>query len=486
MTDDKNMQNGFHGVNVGDSLFDMYDKSRTYVRITEDERQAWLYLMPKEDGSSYTKEELIQLLHDNEVVAGINEDNLIAMAKKKVYEREIKVAEFVAPIEGKDGFYEYFFDINSGTKKPKIREDGSVDYQSMNMVNNVKEGMALAKYHPAVEGIPGKDVRGFEIPTQAVKSLPPIQGKGIIRDPEDENVYVAAQEGKVEYKDGRITLNNIHQITGDVDQIIGKVEFYGDVLISGNVEAGTVIRAGKSLTIEGTVEAADLVAGGDIILKRGIQGNQKAKIVCRGNLYADFIEHTQVRAGGNVEANIILNSQIEAEGKVILTGKKGTLIGGNVHGTKGIDCKELGNDVEVKTIVHAGCLPDIILKQRKLLKEEEDLKHEMEELFSKVRDIEVKVKAAGSMSPLLEKQLKALQEEKKTLDQKAADCKESLASVTQYIEKAKGATIRIDGNLYKGSVICIDQCRMPVVNNTVFMEYRNISGMIAGTVIVKG
>lgn len=485
MTDDKNMPNGFHGVNVGDSLFDMYDKSRTYVRVTEDERQAWLYLMPKEDGSSYTKEELIQLLHDHEVTAGINEDNLIAMAKKKVYEREIKVAEFIAPVEGKDGYYEYFFDINSGTKKPKIREDGSVDYQSMNMVNNVKEGMPLAKYHPAVEGIPGKDVRGFEIPTQAVKGLPPIQGKGIIRDPQDENVYVAAQEGKVEFKDGRITLNNIHRITGDVDQIIGKIEFYGDVLISGNVEAGTTIRAGKSLTIEGTVEAANLVSGGDIILKRGIQGNQKAKIVCRGNLYADFIEHTQVQAGGNVEANIILNSQIEAEGKVILTGKKGTLIGGNVHGTRGIDCKELGNDVEVKTIVHAGCLPDVMLKQRKLLKEEEDLKHEMEELFAKVRDIEAKVKAAGTMSPLLEKQFKALQEEKRSLDQKMKDCRESLSSVIQYIEKAKGATIRIDGNLYKGSVICIDQCRMPVDNNTVYMEYRNISGMIAGTVIIK-
>lgn len=485
MTDDKNMPNGFHGVNVGDSLFDMYDKSRTYVRITEDERQAWLYLMPKEDGSSYTKEELIQLLHDHEVLAGIDEDILIAMAKKKVYEREIKVAEYVAPIEGKDGYYEYFFDTNSGAKKPKIREDGSVDYQSMNMINNVKKGTPLAKYHPAVEGIPGKDVRGFEIPVQAVKDLPHIQGKGIVCDPQDENVYVAAQEGKVEFKDGRVTLNNIYRITDDVDQIIGKIEFYGDVLILGNVEAGTTIRAGKSLTIEGTVEAANLVSGGDIILKRGIQGSQKAKIVCRGNLYADFIEHTHVQAGGNVEANIILNSQIEAEGKVTLTGKKGTLIGGNVHGTKGIDCKELGNEVEVKTIVHAGCLPDVMLKQRKLLKEEEDIKEQLEELYTRVQEIEVKVKATGVISPPMKKRLKALQEEKNTLDQRMRECRENLSSVVQYIKKAKGATIRIDGNLYKGSVICIDQCRMPVEHNTVYMEYRNISGMIAGTVIVK-
>ena len=485
MADDKNTKNGFD-IGVGDALFDIdiYDKSKTYVRITEDDRQAWLYLMPKEDGNGYTKDELLGILHEHDVVSGINEDNLIAMSKKKVYEREIKVAEFKDSVPGKDGYYEYFFDINSSTKRPTIREDGSVDYQSMNMVNNVKEGELLALYHPPIDGVPGKDVRGFEIPVEQVKNLPPLQGKGLMRDTENENVYRAAYEGKVEYQDGKVNLNKIHQISGDVDQIIGKVEFFGDVLISGNVEAGTVIRAGKSLTIEGTVEAATLVAGGDIILKRGIQGNQKAQIACKGTLFADFIEHTQVKAGGNVEANIILNSHIEAEGKVILTGKKGTLIGGNVHGTKGIDCKELGNDVEVKTIVHAGCLPEVLTAQRKLMKEEEDLKEALDSLVHEVKDIEAKVKATGSISPIMEKRLKALIEDKKKLDEKMADCREKLALGMQYIDKAKGATIRIDGNLYKGSVICIDQGRMPIENNTMYMEYRNISGMIAGSVIV--
>ena len=362
MTDNKKQPRDFQGVDVGDSLFDMYDKTRTYVRITENDRQAWLYLCPKEGGVPYTKNELIELLRENDVVAGLNEDNLIAMAKKKVYEREIKVAEYIAPKEGTDGYYEYFFDVNRDRKKPLIREDGSVDYQSMNTVNSVQEGDVLAKYHPAVDGVPGIDVRGVEIPIRPVKNLPALKGKGIVTAPGDENVYLAAQEGKVEYRGGKIFVNNVHRITGDVDQLIGKIEFYGDVLIAGNVEAGTTVRVGKSLTIEGTVEAADLTAGGDIILKRGIQGNQKAKIVCAGDVYADFIEHTTVQARGNVEANIILNSHIEADGKVVLTGKKGTLIGGNVHGTKGIDCKELGNEAEVKTVVHAGCLPEVMTK----------------------------------------------------------------------------------------------------------------------------
>ena len=77
MTDDKNTKNGFD-IGVGDALFDIdiYDKSKTYVRITEDDKQAWLYLMPKEDGNGYTKDELLGILHEHDVVAGINEDNL--------------------------------------------------------------------------------------------------------------------------------------------------------------------------------------------------------------------------------------------------------------------------------------------------------------------------------------------------------------------------------------------------------------------------
>ena len=484
MMDDKQMPGDFQGVDVGESLFDMSDTSGTYVRITEDDHQAWLYLCPKADGGGYTKDELLELLKENDVVAGINEDNLIAMAKKKVYEREIKVAEYIAPVEGADGYYEYFFDVNRGQKKPIIREDGSVDYQSMNMVNSVQEGDVLAKYHPAVDGAPGIDVRGVEIPVKPVKNLPVLKGKGITTDPEDENIYLAEQEGKVEYRSGKIFLNNVHKINGDVDQLIGKIEFYGDVLIEGNVEAGTTIRVGKSLTIEGTVEAADLTAGGDIILKRGIQGNQKAKITCAGDVYADFIEHTTVHARGNVEANIILNSHIEADGKVVLTGKKGTLIGGNVHGTKGIDCKELGNEAEVKTVVHAGCLPEVLTKQRRLLKEEEELKIELEEILAGFMDVEEKIKAAGSRTPLLALQLNSLKDRKANLTERAAKCKENLAAVNAYMDKARGATVKVEGNLYKGSIICIDQCKMPITTNTMYMEYRNISGMIAGNVLL--
>ena len=43
-------------------------------------------------------------------------------------------------------------------------------------------------------------------PVEQVKNLPPLQGKGLMRDTENENVYRAAYEGKVEYQDGSCEL----------------------------------------------------------------------------------------------------------------------------------------------------------------------------------------------------------------------------------------------------------------------------------------
>ena len=142
--------------------------------------------------------------------------------------------------------------------------------------------------------------------------------------------------------------------------------------------------------------------------------------------------------------------------------------------------------MEVKTIVHAGCMPEIITQHRRLVKEEEDLKEEIRELFTELKDMESKVKVLGAESPLLTVQLNSLKSKKKKLDERVQECRDEISGIAMYMEQAKDAKIRIDGNLYKGSIICIDQCRMPIVNNTMFMEYRNISGMIAGSVIVKG
>lgn len=52
------------------------------------------------------------------------------------------------------------------------------------------------------------------------------------------------------------------------------------------------------------------------------------------------------------------------------------------------------------------------------------------------------------------------------------------------MSEARDAKIKISGNIYKGTVIGIDDSQLPIQKDTSFMEYASQNGIIVGTVIV--
>ena len=58
----------------------------------------------------------------------------------------------------------------------------------------------------------------------------------------------------------------------------------------------------------GYTTPAQIFAGGDIILQKGIQGGGKGRVSARGNIFSDFIEYADIEAGMDVYANSIINS----------------------------------------------------------------------------------------------------------------------------------------------------------------------------------
>ncbi len=470
-------QEGPYEANGNDSLL----SAGTYLTVDEDEMAAWLYLVPAEKDKSYTKQDLIDYLAKNGVTEGLHQSNLSAMIKKKVYNREILVAQGRPAKEGSDGYFEYLFTPEE-YGVPKVREDGSVDYTNVSALQNVRAGEKVAIYHQAVQGEDGITVLGHEIKAKLCRDLPPMRGKGIRR--EDE-AYYAQSDGKIEVKDGKIDIQNVHEISGDVNAIIGKVEFFGDVIIHGNVEEGVTIRAGRNIEIHGTASLVNLFAGGDIVLSRGIQGGNKSKVSARGNVMADFIEHTTVEAGGNVQANIFLNSHITAKDKVIATGKRGAIIGGEVNGIKGIEAATAGNDVEVKTILHCGYAPETRERLGELRKKETEIKEALGKLVDAMTEAlhgKRKIGGGGGMTPEAK-----LSEWNQLKDQYFAELdklKGERESLEGIVEESKGSCIKIDGNIYRNVVICVNAEQMILDRNTCFMKYFADRGVIEGSVIV--
>ncbi len=451
----------------------------TFLRVEEDEMTAWLYLAPPDRGQTYNKDDLLTFLSRSGVKQGYHSSNLSAMIKKKVYDREILVAQGAECQEGKDGWFEYLFSPEE-YRVPKIRKDGSVDYSNMNALQNVRKGEKVAIYHSAEPGVSGYTVTGNELKAKPVRELPPMHGKGILRENES---YYAQSDGKIEVKDGKIDIQNVHEISGDVDAIIGKVEFFGDVIINGNVETGVVIRAGRNIEVHGTTGGASLFAGGDVILTRGIQGG--SKISARGNVFADFIENTTVEAGGTVQANTILNANISAKNKVITTGRRGVIIGGYTHGLKGIEAMAAGNDAEIKTVLHSGYETATYDRLLEISRQAGEVREKLSELVETMTEA-LKTKRIRGLSggASVEAKLAEWNRQKDEYFAKLDKLGGERKTLETVIEESKGAYIKVDGNLYRNVVIALNAEQMLMERSTCYMRYTADQGVIEGTVIV--
>lgn len=461
---------------------------KSYVKIEKEGMEAWIYLYEPVDAEAYEKREIIKFLKDNNINFGYNESNIAAICKKKIYEREICVAKGQKGEEGHSGYYEYFFETDlDKLKRPSVLANGSVDYRSVSLLQNVNYGDMVAKYHPAKKGTDGMDVTGTPLRAPDVKELLPIDGKGVERSEKYPDEYYAALNGRIEYDrdTGKVSVIDVHYVNGDADLANNPViEFNGDIVITGSVESGVVIRAGRSLTVDGVVEAADLEAGGDIVIKRGVLANGVGRIVSRtGDVIADFIEHGNVRAKGKVQANVIMNSTIVADGKVMLEGRKGYIMGGYVHGLAGIKAVSVGNDAEIKTRLHAGCEPKYFEQKLVLTKQIDELEEELKNIIDDMKAL-IKIKQVKELAESQVKQLSKLKDSKDTLEAKRKDLKKRLTQMEMIEAVAKEASIRIEGPIYRGTTIALDSHEIYLGRDTSYMEYENKYGIIESTVVV--
>lgn len=423
------------------------------VRIAEDSMSATLYLTPASPGISYTVDDLTDFLHHNGVNGCVNFSVLDNIVKFGLYYREIEVAKGIEPVHGQNGWYEFLF-VQEEIKHPLIRSDGSVDYQSMSVIHNIRKGDTLAIYHPAVQGVHGMDVRGRAFRAKPGKELPQIKGIGFDRS-FDGNTYIAASEGKIEYSNYRLYIRDVYEYVGDLDLVVGRIDFRGDVIIHGNVCAGTQVRASKSITVDGNVEAATLIAEGDIILKKGMQGGKRAKIICGGTVYANFVEFTSVEAKGNVEANIIMNSQISAGNSIIISGKRGAVVGGSSYAVGMIRATFLGNTAGLKTVAAVGISKELERRNHLLSVKASSARESIERTLAEIQRYRDK-RIMTESREVREAKLSQLNRRKLRDERLLEHIERELAEIEGKIKTARAARISAIGTAYHSVIIMID------------------------------
>lgn len=372
------------------------------ITISDDNMYAYLTLGKPEVGNAdITEDDIYGTIEERGIKGEINRNTITEMVRERKYGQKRLIAEGSPCVDGTDGYFEYFFhqkDKDSG--KPRILDDGSVDYTSINTVGTVSDGDLIAVYHPSVPGHFGYSVLGELLKPKPPKGLPVPQLIGC-RYEEETYSYYATMDGKVEATTTKIQVIGTLEINRNINVAYGSIYFIGDVIIHGDVDSGVEITATGSVNIGGTVQGSSVKAGEDISISGGILGDERTFITCGGNLETRFMQYANVVAGGTIKAKSILDCTVRAGDMIIVEDARGSISGGALYSTKGVDGQTFGNRRGVRTIISVGKSSDVLSRRVEYGKLIEELDIKLMGVNSREIQLGREAKVNPAMSNLL-------------------------------------------------------------------------------------
>lgn len=352
--------------------------ARVTVFLSRDCMTAWLLVYPPVgEGRELDRETLDQALEQQQVCFGLDTALLDALPQDpERYFRLVTAARGTAPVNGEDG---RAMDIFPRTQERKLTvdENNHVDYANLDFIHNVEKGATICRFIPPGEGTPGRTVQDQEVPAKDGKPAAVPKGRNTELS-EDGLALVATIAGHVEFSGRSFQVRPVLDIPGNVDFSVGNINFLGDVYIRGDVRSGFTVRAMGNIKVNGVVEACTLEAGRDLIVARGVQGDNQAVIRAQQNIFAKYLENCCVYAKVGLEAECVINCDVYCDGGVTVRAGHGKIIGGKVNAAHEVDAGIVGSRVGNRTDIILGGLPCEEFDYELLVKEVEELEKTME------------------------------------------------------------------------------------------------------------
>lgn len=425
------------------------------VFIDTNHTTAEITLFPPAEGRSLmSRDEIIGELVRAGVKYGLQEDTLNELMTERVFCTPVILAKATPPVEGKDAKITYHFNTDL-TAKPKMLEDGSVDFHTLDTICPVRAGDLLAELEPAVQGRPGIDVCGKPIKPTKVNNLI-LRHANRIHLSEDGLKMYSDVNGHVSLVDDKVFVSDTYEVPADVDSSTGDIVCEGNVLVKGNVRTGFKIEAKGDVIVNGVVEGAEIQAGGQIILMRGIQGMSRGKLIAGGNVISKFIESAEVISRyGYVQSEAILHSQVSAKTDVIVGGKKGFISGGSTRCSQMIEAKTVGSNMGTTTLLEVGVDPTVAEEFRRLEKQMPELEAEKTVCMQNLALLAKRLKQ-GEQLPV-DKLLLLKQSQKRVaeIDAQMEEIDNRLDELQDDMEMKENGMIKVSQTAYSGCKITI-------------------------------
>lgn len=391
------------------------------VEMTSDEMSAVVFITPPEDGGkAIDVVDVKKALREAGVEYGIiNEEKIRTFCEEgKLIPIDFLGAAGEPPGAGEDASIVYVWQQES--EAPKKSDKDKIDFHELNIVHSVSEGEVIARKMPPTRGTEGTAVTGKKTPGEWGSDISAKAGANVDTN-QDGTEFIAKLSGSPKLTGGVLSVDPVYVVNGDVDFSTGNINFAGALDIKGNVSDTFIVKAEGNVTIGGNIQAAQVISGGDVIVKGGIITRFEGVVSARGKVVAKFIENSEVEADGDVIADrAIINSKIRSNGMVICTSNEGKIMGGDIMAFQEIRAKHLGTDKETRTYLRSGFKYDVYLE---LAEVEEKFESVLLETNATQKNITGAKNPAPEVLAELKKKLATLEAQKNELQRRVSNLK---------------------------------------------------------------
>ena len=204
----------------------------------------------------------------------------------------------------------------------------------------VRAGDLIAEIRYEHTAEPGYDVYGNILLPRAQEILPVTLGEGIERR---DNKFYALCDGIPQVGSKNIQLEKLLIHAGDVNLRSGDIRYDGSVEIKGSIDTGATVETTGDLIVHGQILSATVRVRGNLKVYSGIVTGPNNSVDVRGNIAAEFIEHSEIICHQNLTVQrAILNTHAYIGGQLKILSPEGVCAGGSINCRGDIICQDIG------------------------------------------------------------------------------------------------------------------------------------------------
>ncbi|WP_018932647.1 FapA family protein [Gracilibacillus lacisalsi] len=365
-------------------------KEKIDINISKNRLVATLYVKDPDAIEDITEEDIQELLKSYNIEFGVMNLAEIDWKQKLIADEEFIIAEGKKPENGTDGKL-----IVKQSTDSSLAEEEKTNFRDITRIPMVETNDILAQLIPPTDGEQGMDI--FHNPVKQRKGKPYKcrSGENVSFD-ESTYTFIATSDGQLSVGDQVINVYPLYEVNGDLSLETGNIQFNGSVMIKGNVPTGYSVTANGDVTVYGIVEASYIHAGGNVLIREGIAGMEKAIVTADADIEVGYINQAEVTAGRDLKVKkSIMHSNCVAQHNLFCT--NGSIIGGSCSAGKIMEVKNLGNLANSKTELAFGISKKILDRVSGLKQNRKELKENQQKLRILGDQLKQKKDAVGEL-----------------------------------------------------------------------------------------